>query len=382
MPNLDYPYTRGSHSNPARSIPDSTPSTITIPDRYYIDAPQPSAVAPDHLPSRLCPDPARMNPATEAFPMRISPHILSRMRTPDDPLARQFIPDPKEMDDASMNYDPLNETGQSPSPLIVHRYPRRVIFLVSNRCAAHCRFCMRKRHAISGARMDSAALRQGLTYLRDNRRINEAILSGGDPLMLRDAVLLKILTALRSLTHLRILRIHTRMPIVWPQRFTPFLVERLAAYRPLYINVHVNHPDELTPESIQALGRLADAGIPLGSQTVLLRNVNDRVDVLDSLFENLLVHRVRPNYLHQVDRVPGTTHFLVPMDTAMSLLHRLHATLSGLAVPRFMIDLPGGGGKVQLLPECIVDKQAHRWEVVNYRDQRYVYQPADRFPDS
>lgn len=382
MPNPDSIHTCDNRSDASRPMLDSIPSTIAVSDRYYLDAPEPSAVAPGHLPSWLCPDPRRVHPALKAYPMRISPHILSRMRSPDDPIARQFIPDPEELEDPSSDDDPLNEAGQSPSPLVVHRYPRRVIFLVSNRCAAHCRFCMRKRHAISGARLDSAALRQGLTYVRNNRQINEVILSGGDPLMLRDSVLLEILTALRSPAHLRILRIHTRIPIVWPQRLTPSLVKHLAAYRPLYINVHVNHPDELTPESIQALDRLADAGIPLGSQTVLLRNVNDRVATLASLFENLLAHRVRPYYLHQIDRVPGTAHFQVPMDTAMSLLRRLHGALSGLAVPRFMIDLPGGGGKVQLLPECIVARQAHRWEVVNYRNQRYVYHPSDRFADS
>jgi lysine 2,3-aminomutase len=295
------------------------------------------------------------------------------MDVPDDPLARQFIPSPLELSDQSGCSDPLNEVGQSPCPLVVHRYPGRVIFLVSTRCAAHCRFCMRKRHPISGVRVNASALVEGFTYIKNNQRINEVILSGGDPFMLADAPLLDILSALRSLPHLRILRIHTRIPIVWPQRITPSLVRHLSALNPLYINIHANHPCEITLETIRALHLMADAGIPLGSQTVLLNKINDRVSVLGPLFEALLENRVRPYYLHQVDRVPGTAHYQVPVEKGLSLMSRLQGHLSGLAIPRFMIDLPGGGGKVELLPDQIIEKQPHCWEVVNFDGRRYTY---------
>lgn len=305
--------------------------------------------------------------------MRINSHVLSLIDAPGDPLARQFIPSPEELCDQSRCCDPLNETGQSPTPLVVHRYPGRVIFLVSTRCAAHCRFCMRKRHHIMDAQVDASALADGFTYIQKNRQINEVILSGGDPFMLGDASLLDILAALRALPHLQILRIHTRIPIVWPRRITPSLVRRLAALHPLYINVHINHPCEITPETTQALHLMADAGIPLGSQTVLLNKINDRVSVLKPLFEGLLENRVRPYYLHQVDRVPGTAHHQVPVEKGLSLMRRLQGNVSGMALPRFMIDLPGGGGKIELLPNHIIQKQADCWEVVNFDGRRFTY---------
>jgi lysine 2,3-aminomutase len=232
---------------------------------------------------------------------------------------------------------------------------------------------MRKRHSITGAKVDASALAEGFIYIKNSRQINEVILSGGDPLMLDDASLLDILASLRSLPHLRILRIHTRIPVVWPQRISPSLVRRLALLHPLYINVHVNHPSEITPETIRALDLMADAGIPLGSQTVLLHKINDRVGVLGALFETLLQNRIRPYYLHQVDRVPGTAHYQVPVEKGLSLMRCLQGHLSGMAIPRFMIDLPGGGGKIELLPENIIQKEAHCWEVINFDGRRYTY---------
>lgn len=199
--------------------------------------------------------------------------------------------------------------------------------------------------------------------------------------MLSDACLLDILAALRGLTHLRILRIHTRIPIVWPQRITLSLVRRLAELHPLFINIHINHLCELTPETSRALHLMADAGIPLGSQTVLLNDINDRISVLLPLFEALLENRVRPYYLHQIDRVPGTAHYQVPVEKGLSLMRRLQGHASGMAIPRFMIDLPGGGGKIELLPEYITKKQAHCWEVVNYDGRRFTYIPAQSPPD-
>lgn len=353
----------------------STISTIVSENAFYVTESETIATSPAQLPDAICSNPDQLAPAADLFPMRINSHVLSLMDTPDDPLARQFIPSPEELSDQSRCCDPLNETGQSPTPLVVHRYPSRVIFLVSTRCAAHCRFCMRKRHHITGAQVDASALIDGFTYIQRNRQINEVILSGGDPFMLHDASLLGILAALRALPHLRTLRIHTRIPIVWPRRLTPSLVKRLAEFHPLYINVHINHPGEITPETTRALHLMVDAGIPLGSQTVLLNNINDRVSVLRLLFEGLLENRVRPYYLHQVDRVPGTGHYQVPVEKGLSLMRRLQGQLSGMALPRFMIDLPGGGGKIELLPDRIIKKQANCWEVVNFNGRRFTYNP-------
>lgn len=360
---------------------NSAISKIVSGNAYYVRDSETITTSPTQLPDAFCSNPDLLAPAADLFPMRINSHVLSLMNAPDDPLARQFMPSPKELCDQSGCCDPLNETGQSPTPLVVHRYPRRVIFLVSNRCAAHCRFCMRKRHHITGAQIDASTLIDGFTYIQKNRQINEVILSGGDPFMLDDATLLGILATLRTLPHLRILRIHTRIPIVWPQRLTPSLIKRLAKLHPLYINVHINHPCEITPETTQALHLMADVGIPLGSQTVLLNEINDRVSVLRPLFEGLLENRVRPYYLHQVDRVPGTAHFQVPVEKGLSLMRRLQGRLSGMAMPRFMIDLPGGGGKIELLPDHIIQKQTHCWEVVNFDGRRFTYNPLQSSPD-
>lgn len=354
---------------------------IASGNTYYLQDSDAITTSPEQLPDALCSNSDLLARVAELFPIRINAHVLSLMDAPDDPLARQFIPSAQELCDQSGCYDPLNETGQSPTPLVIHRYPGRVIFLVSTRCAAHCRFCMRKRHQITGTQIDASALAGGFSYIQKNRQINEVILSGGDPFMLDDASLLGILAALRTLPHLRVLRIHTRIPIVWPQRITPSLIRRLAALHPLYINIHINHPREITPETERSLHLMADAGIPLGSQTVLLNKINDSVSVLKPLFEGLLENRVRPYYLHQVDHVPGTAHYQVPIEKGLALMRRLQGHLSGMAMPRFMLDLPGGGGKIELLPDDIIQKLAHGWEVVNFDGRRFTYNPPQSLPE-
>jgi lysine 2,3-aminomutase len=346
---------------------------IASGNSYYVQETGTLTTLPSQLPKALCSNPDLLAKASELFPIRINSHLLSLMDAPHDPLARQFIPSARELCDQSGCSDPLNETAQSPTPLVVHRYPSRVIFMVSTHCAAHCRFCLRKRHPSTGAQVRAATLEAGFTYIQNNRKINEVILSGGDPFMLDDASILDILAALRALPHLRVLRIHTRIPIVWPQRITPSLIKRLGALHPLYVNVHINHPCEITPEAVRTFDLMADAGIPLGSQTVLLNKINDRVSVLGTLFESLLENRVRPYYLHQVDHVPGTAHFQVSVEKGLSLVRRLQGHLSGMAIPRYMIDLPGGGGKIELLPDDIIQKKAHHWEVVNFNGRRFSY---------
>ena len=333
----------------------------------------PVITQPEQLPGHLCPDPQSLKPVIRSMPMRITPYFASLMKNPLDGLARQAIPDPRELDDTCGDMDPLTEEMQSPVPLIVHRYPHRVIFLVSDRCAVYCRFCMRKRHVRKPAERSRQAVQDGLEYIRRHKEINEVILSGGDPLMLSDEALSKILHSLRRMDHVRILRIHTRIPSTWPQRVTPDLARRLASFQPLFLNIHFNHPDEITAEAARACRLLSDAGIPLGSQTVLLKGINDQPDVLRNLLEELLCVRVKPYYLHQIDRVPGTAHFQVPLDRSLELISTLRGNLSGMAIPHFMIDLPGGGGKIELPDEAILQKHDDHWLIRNFQGRIFHY---------
>jgi lysine 2,3-aminomutase len=332
-----------------------------------------SIIRPDDLPVCLAGDVARWTSTVDVFPMKINPYLLSIIRSNADPLARQFIPHADELGNADRCADPLAEERQSPAPQVIHRYPHRVVLLVSNQCAVHCRFCMRKRRVADPRQVSRRLLDQGIAYIRNTPCINEVILSGGDPLMLADDRLISILQALHDIPQVRLLRIHTRIPGVWPQRVTESLAWRLAAFQPLYVNIHFNHPLELTSEAITACRRLADAGIPLGSQTVLLKGINDDAGVLYQLMENLLTHRVRPYYVHQLDRVPGTAHFRVPIQRALQILNELRGKLSGLAMPHFMIDLPGGGGKVALTPDVIVSKLEKQWLVRNWEGKIFGY---------
>jgi len=331
------------------------------------------AMAPHQLPPTLCAEHAATAIVATKFPMRISDHYLNLIQGPDDPIARQVLPDARELEDTVTDPDPLHEASQSPTAQIIHRYPHRVIFLVSNQCAVYCRFCMRKRRIDETAQVPMDALQEGIGYITTNSRINEVILSGGDPLMLPDKALQEILDPLHRTSHVRLLRVHTRIPNAWPQRITSKLTQILARYHPLYVNIHFNHPDEITPQAIASCARLADAGISLGSQTVLLKGVNDDADTLLRLFQRLLEIRVRPYYLHQIDRVPGTAHFHVPMERALDLIGALRGRLSGLAMPHFMVDLPGGGGKVEMVTDSIASKHEDRWVIQNFRGQCYTY---------
>ena len=333
----------------------------------------PSAVTtPEGLPARLLFSPRSRLPVTAAFPMKVNPYYLGLIKRFDDPIGRQVLPDPRELDDESRDADPLCEEKQSPTPLVIHRYPHRVVFLVSNNCAVACRFCMRKRTFGRRAPAPAQAIENGLAYIRGNRSINEVILSGGDPFMLSDDTLVEILKALKAIEHVRILRIHTRVPCVWPARITAALAQRLSAFQPLYINIHFNHPREITPQSTRACALLADAGIALGSQTVLLKDINDDPTILHALFTNLLEIRVRPYYLHQIDRVPGTAHFQVSLEKGLALMDELRGRLSGIAMPHYMVDLPGGG-KVELLSEAIVNKSPGVYHIRNFQGRIRPY---------
>ncbi len=330
-----------------------------------------TAAAPQMPP--LCAEKEGTEQVTAKFPMRVSSHYRDLIQSPGDPIARQVLPDIRELDDAAADPDPLHEETQSPVAQIIHRYPHRVIFLVSNQCAVYCRFCMRKRRIDQSVQVPHLALKEGLAYIEAHPQINEVILSGGDPLMLPDHSLAEIFLSLRRIPHVRVLRMHTRIPNAWPQRITPALARLMAGFHPLYVNIHFNHPDEITPQARTACARLADAGIPLGSQTVLLRQVNDEPDILIDLFQTLMEIRVRPYYLHQIDRVPGTAHFRVSMEKALGLMDAIRGGLSGQAMPHFMVDLPGGGGKVELLPDCRVSKNSRQWVFRNFAGRRFTY---------
>jgi len=298
--------------------------------------------------------------------MRINPYYLGLIRKPGDPIYRQCIPDIREISDEAGVEDPLNEEGDSPVPGLTHRYPDRVLFLVSSRCSMYCRFCNRKRKVGSASMVSEASIREGLSYIRGHREIRDVLLSGGDPLLLSNRELNRILTDLRAMPHVEIIRIGTRVPCTLPQRITPQLAHLLGQFKPLYINTHFNHPDEITGPAALACNRLADAGIPLGCQTVLLRGVNDDPCVMKRLMQKLLTIRVRPYYLFLADTAKGTSHFWTPLDRGLDIISALQGHTSGLCVPHFAVDLLGGGGKVPLLPEYITGREGETLWVRNY----------------
>jgi len=299
-------------------------------------------------------DVAALTPVVERYPMAIPPHYFQLIREPGDPIWRQCIPDPLELTDDGQGEDPLNEENLSPVPNLVHRYPDRALFLVSNSCAAYCRFCTRKRKvgcAAMTVSMDD--IKAGIAYIARTPQIHDIILSGGDPLLLPDAVLEEILEGLRKIPHVDIIRIGSRIPVTLPERITDSLCHTLRRFHPLYLNTHFNHPWEITPEAATACNRLIAAGIQLGNQTVLLKGVNDDSEVLRNLFRSLLKIRVRPYYLHHMDLVKGTGHFRTSFATGLSIIKELRGTLSGLGIPHYVVDLPGGRGKVPLCPEYL-----------------------------
>ncbi len=328
--------------------------------------------------SCLCgPGADELRRVTDRYPFRASDYYLSLIRHGRDPLWRQAVPDIRELEDDSGLVDPLSEEDLSPVPNLVHRYPNRVLWLVSADCAMHCRFCTRKRRWQKPVPLTEDAFRAGLDYIRGNRQIKDVLLSGGDPLMLPVQKLDGILNALRRISHVEIVRIGTRVPCALPERVTPELAAMLSKYHPLFVNIHFNHPWEITEEAAKACSLLAGAGIPLGSQTVLLRGVNDNAAVLGELFQKLLAIRVRPYYLMQMDLTRGTAHFRTPVGTGLEVIGRLRNYISGLAMPHLVIDLPGGRGKVPFVPNSIEAIEGGRMMVRNYQGEICEYPLLD-----
>jgi lysine 2,3-aminomutase len=309
---------------------------------------------PEQLPDRLAGRRDELARVAAVYPMRINPYYLGLIREPGDPLWRQAVPDERELQDQVCPADPLAEEELSPVPNLVHKYPDRALFLVTSQCAMYCRFCTRKRK-VGTARMaiSEDTLRAGLEYLRKTPEIRDILISGGDPLLLPDARLEMILKELRQIPSIEIIRIGSRVPCTLPMRITTRLAAMLKRYHPLYLNTHFNHPREITPQAALACKRLADAGIPLGCQTVILRDVNDDATVIRELMRKLLIIRVKPYYLFQADMSKGTDHFRTPVEKGLAIMKSLIGRTSGLAVPTFAVDAPGGGGKIPLLPEYV-----------------------------
>ncbi len=307
------------------------------------------------------------------YPMTINPYYLGLIENKGDGRYEQAVPDIREVTEEEGLEDPLDEEALSPVPGLTHKYPDRVLFLVSSRCAMYCRFCNRKRKVGKASMVTRETIREGISYIRGNGKVRDVLLSGGDPLLLPDRELYLLLSELRSIPHLEIIRIGTRIPCTLPQRVTRQLAKMLRGFHPLYINTHFNHPAEVTPEASLACTRLADAGIPLGCQTVLLKGVNDDAALIKALTQKLLSVRVRPYYLFQADRAKGTSHFWTPLEKGLEIISALQGYTSGLCVPRFMIDIPGGGGKIPLTPEYVVERGAGYLRLRNYEGEEYLY---------
>ena len=314
-----------------------------------------------------------LKPAFDNFQMRITPAALEQIKEVGDPMWNQYVPTVQELDIVDGVIDSLDEDGDSPVPNITHRYPDRALFLVSPVCASYCRFCTRRRKVGDPEKIPLNQYDSAFAYLAEHAEIRDVILSGGDPMMLSDRRLEYIFQRLRAIPHIEIIRIGSRITSHLPERITPEFCEMVRKFHPVYMNTHFNHPSELTAASVAALGRLADAGVPLGCQTVLLRGVNDDPQVMKELMQKLLKARVRPYYIYMADQVAGGEHFRTQVEKGLEIVKALRGWTSGLAVPHFVIDAPGGGGKVPLLPEYV--EEINEDEVIfrNYEGKRFVY---------
>jgi lysine 2,3-aminomutase len=322
----------------------------------------------------------------DIFRMAITPYYASLM-DPDNascPIRMQAIPTLQETYKYPWEMrDPLHEDSDSPVRNIIHRYPDRVLFLVTRQCATYCRHCTRRRTTgeedfrISGPELDEA-----LGYIEQHSAIRDVLVSGGDPLTMGDSSIESIIARLRAIKHVEIIRIGTRVPVVLPMRVTPELLTMLRRYQPIWINTHFNHPRELTPEAISACAAIVDAGIPLGNQSVLLRNINDRTETMKTLLLQLVKARVRPYYLYQCDLSEGLEHFRTRVESGIEIIRELTGSISGYAIPRLVIDAPNGGGKVPLNPDYVMSMDDEQVVLKNYQGKIYTYpQPREHISD-
>ncbi len=313
--------------------------------------------------------------------MAITPHYFNLIEpdNPDCPIRRQVIPRIEEtLDDPDEMADPCGEDSHMPVPGLVHRYPDRVLFLVTDRCASYCRYCTRSR-VVSGVGTQElhTEFDAAFRYLEKHTEIRDVLLSGGDPLLFSDSKLEGILSRLRAIPHIEFIRIGSRVPIFLPQRITPELCQMLQKYHPLWMSVHTNHPRELTTEVKAGLERLANHGVPLGNQSVLLRGVNDNAETMKALVQKLLMCRVRPYYLYQCDLIKGSSHLRTSVSTGIDIIEQMRGHTTGYAIPQFVIDAPGGGGKVPVNPDYVLVKDEQRVLIRNYEGKVFEYpEPA------
>jgi len=317
----------------------------------------------------------------QQFRMAITPYYFSLIDqdNPNCPIRKQAIPSAYELQSSSSDFDdPLHEDKDSPVPGLTHRYPDRVLLLVTDQCGMYCRHCTRRRFAGGlDQHRTKKELELALQYIRSHSEVRDVLLSGGDALTLSDNRLEYLLSALRQIPHVEIIRIGTRIPVVMPQRITPELVAMLKRFHPVWINTHFNHPKEITPAAEDALARLVDAGIPLGNQSVLLKGVNDCPLIMKELLHKLVKNRVRPYYLYQCDLSRGIEHFRTPVSTGIHIMEMLRGHTSGLAVPTFVVDAPGGGGKIPLQPNYMLSQSQDQVVLRNYEGIICVYkEPA------
>ncbi|MCL1818011.1 MAG: KamA family radical SAM protein [Spirochaetaceae bacterium] len=312
----------------------------------------------------------------EALPLSITPYYASLL-DPVDPaqaLRRTIVPTIFEnLVSHGEAQDPLAEESDTPVPGLVHRYPDRVLFLATYACATYCRYCTRSRSVGSACAPSFENWERALEYIRCHSEIRDVLVSGGDPLTLSDEILDWLLAQISAIPHVEFIRLGTKVPAVLPQRITRGLIKVLRKYKPLWISIHTTHPDELTPEMRLACNRLADAGIPLGSQTVLLAGINDSAQVLKKLYAGLLTIRVRPYYLYQCDPIPGSSHFRTSVGKGLDMIRGLRGFTTGYAVPTYVIDAPGGGGKIPLLPEYCMGYENGELLLKNYGGQIFSY---------
>lgn len=327
-------------------------------------------------------EPETAQKAASVFPMTVTPYYASLIEknNPQCPIRLQCVPNPLELVESSCDMDdPLNEDADSPVKGLTHRYPDRVLFLVTNECSMYCRHCTRKRKIGDREKtIDNRQIERGLAYIRAHPEIRDVLISGGDPFILSDSKLENIVRRIKIIPHVEVIRIGTRTPVVLPQRITGSLVNMLKKYQPLWINTHFNHPREFTPESTKALRKLVDAGIPIGNQSVLLKGVNDCSVIMRKLVHLLVQNRVRPYYLYQCDLSRGIDHFRTSIGKGIEIMESLIGHTSGFAIPRYVVDAPGGGGKIPLLPNYLLSMTGKKTVLRNYEGVICVYEePSD-----
>jgi len=322
---------------------------------------------------------ASVEKRTGNLPIAITPYYTSLLSKtdPHQPLRKTHIPVGGEfIKSLGEDPDPLGEDASTATPGLVHRYPDRVLFLTTGFCSTYCRYCTRSRmvgetngeYSFSVSQWEKSA-----QYIEAHPEIRDCLLSGGDPLSIGDDKLEWLLNRLRKIPHLEFIRIGTKIPVVMPQRITKNLCKILKKFHPLWMSIHYTHPDELTPEAIEAANRLADAGIPLGSQTVLLKDINDDAEILKTLYHGLLKMRVKPYYLYQCDPVSGSAHFKTPVSKGLEIIRHLRGHTTGYAVPQFVIDAPDGGGKIPVLPDYVLGRDGDDLLITNYKNGVYRY---------